>query len=119
MSKDQAIGALILAVSVVGIVAYAWLVFFTDLWAMVLRLTGFVAVGGILVILAWIGYTLATTPPPKPIEAIESEVSEASKAEESPVKESEASKASEAKAEAKAEASEAKPKEEAKESSKP
>ncbi|MFZ8793387.1 MAG: transcriptional regulator, partial [Acidilobaceae archaeon] len=27
-------------------------------------------------ILAWIGYTLATTPPPKPIEEIEKEIEE-------------------------------------------
>ncbi|MEM3694273.1 MAG: transcriptional regulator [Candidatus Bathyarchaeia archaeon] len=76
MSKDQVIGSLILAASLIGILAYAWLVFFSDLWAIVLRLTGFVAVGGILALMAWIGYTLATTPPPKPIEALESEATE-------------------------------------------
>jgi predicted DNA-binding transcriptional regulator len=26
------------------------------------------AVGGVLLIIAWIGYTLATTPPPMPLE---------------------------------------------------
>jgi len=30
----------------------------------------------VLGILAWIGYTLATTPPPKPIEEIEKEIEE-------------------------------------------
>jgi predicted DNA-binding transcriptional regulator len=39
-----------------------------------LQLTGFIAVGAVLGILAWIGYTLATTPPPKPIEEIEKEI---------------------------------------------
>jgi predicted DNA-binding transcriptional regulator len=33
-----------------------------------------VAVVGVFGILAWIGYTLATTPPPKPIEEIEKEM---------------------------------------------
>jgi predicted DNA-binding transcriptional regulator len=35
-----------------------------------------VVVAAILTILAWIGYTLATTPPPKPIEEIEKEIGE-------------------------------------------
>jgi len=74
MGKDKALGALLFLGGILGIVAYAWLVFFTGLWATVLKLTGFVAVGGILAILAWIGYTLATTPPPKPIEEIEKEL---------------------------------------------
>jgi predicted DNA-binding transcriptional regulator len=46
-----------------------------------LQLTGFIAVGAVLGILAWIGYTLATTPPPKPIEDVEKELE---KAEEKP-----------------------------------
>jgi predicted DNA-binding transcriptional regulator len=33
-----------------------------------------IAVAGLGGILAWIGYTLATTPPPKPIEEIEKEI---------------------------------------------
>ena len=41
---------------------------------LVLQLTGFIAVGAVLGILAWIGYMLATTPPPKPIEDIEKEL---------------------------------------------
>ena len=34
------------------------------------------AVTAVLFIAAWIGYTLATTPPPKPIEEIEKELEE-------------------------------------------
>jgi len=41
---------------------------------LVLRLTGTVAVLGVFGILAWIGYTLATTPPPPPIEELEKEL---------------------------------------------
>ncbi|MEM1570053.1 MAG: transcriptional regulator [Candidatus Bathyarchaeia archaeon] len=74
MSKDQTIGALLLAAGVLGILFYAYLVFLTEYALLVLKLTGFIAVGGVLGILAWIGYTLATTPPPKPIEDIEKEI---------------------------------------------
>jgi len=76
MSKDQAIGALILVGSVAGIFIYAWLLFLMGpaISLLALQLTGLVAVGGVLGILAWIGYTLATTPPPAPIEDIEKEL---------------------------------------------
>ena len=72
------IGGLLAVGSVVGILVYAWLVFLAEAWLsmFVLKLTGFVAVAGVLGILAWIGYTLATTPPPKPIEEIEKELEE-------------------------------------------
>lgn len=77
MHKDQVIGTIILAVSVIVIIVYIWLVFFPPLAGVdlfLLKLTGAVAVAGIFAILGWIGYTLATTPPPKPIEEIEKEV---------------------------------------------
>ena len=80
MSRDQAVGAILCIGSLIGILAYGWLVFASE-WAMLtLQLTGFIAVGAVG-ILAWIGYTLATTPPPKPIEDIEKELE---KAEEKP-----------------------------------
>lgn len=82
MSKDQAIGALLLVAGVLGILVYAYLVFLTEYALLVLKLTGFAAVGGVLAILAWIGYTLATTPPPKLIEDIEKEIEEELKKEE-------------------------------------
>ena len=74
MSRDQVIGALILVASVIGIIVYGWILFFTEWTILLLQLTGFVAVAAVLGILAWIGYTLATTPPPKPIEEIEKEL---------------------------------------------
>jgi predicted DNA-binding transcriptional regulator len=85
VSRDQTVGILLCLGSVLGILAYGWLVFASE-WAMlVLQLTGFIAVGAVLGILAWIGYTLATIPPPKPIEAeaSEAEVKEGLKREES------------------------------------
>jgi predicted DNA-binding transcriptional regulator len=78
MSKDQSIGALVLVACIAGIVLYGALVF--DLVPgystshIVLQLTGFIAILGILGIGAWIGWTMATTPPPKPIEELEKEI---------------------------------------------
>lgn len=76
MSKDQFIGIFLLVLCVLGIILYGWLVFLTEWALLVLQLTGFVAIAGVLGILSWIGYTLATTPPPKPIEDIEKELEE-------------------------------------------
>ena len=76
MSRDQLVGALLLVCGVLGIIVYGWLVFLSGWSLFVLQLTGFVAVAAVLGILAWIGYTLATTPPPKPIEEIERELEE-------------------------------------------
>jgi len=72
---------------VIGIIIYGWVLFFTEWTILLLQLTGFVAVAAILGILAWIGYTLATTPPPKPIEEIEKELEEELKKLEEEVKE--------------------------------
>ena len=66
MNKDQAIGAVILIGSVIGVVAYTWLLYVYAI--IVLQITAFIAVAAVLVILAWIGWTMATTPPPAPFE---------------------------------------------------
>jgi len=67
LNRDQSIGAIILVASVIGIVAYGWLLYAFP--TVVLQVTAFIAVAGILGILVWIGWTMATTPPPAPIEA--------------------------------------------------
>ncbi len=74
MSRDQVIGFSLLAVSVLVVAVYGWLVFATEYYLLVLKLTGFMAIAGVFTVLAWIGYTLATTPPPKPVEEIEKEI---------------------------------------------
>ncbi|MEM2794293.1 MAG: transcriptional regulator, partial [Thermofilaceae archaeon] len=66
MTRDQAIGAGLMVGSIAGIALYGWLLT-TPYSSLVIHLTAFIAVAGVLGILAWIGYTLATTPPPKPI----------------------------------------------------
>jgi predicted DNA-binding transcriptional regulator len=73
---DRVLGALILVISIVGIVIYFWLVFFTP-WAMLtIQASAFLAVAAMLLILAWIGYTMATTPPPVPIEDLDIDTEE-------------------------------------------
>ena len=83
MNKDQVLGALLLLGGVVGILLYGWLVFFSQWGFLLLQLTGFIAITGILGILAWIGYTLATTPAPAPFEDLEKAVEEEVKADKS------------------------------------
>jgi hypothetical protein len=87
VSKDQAIGWLIFIVCAVVIVGYIVALFAYDplikdtinlgnsdevrFWLVAIPvLIAFVAV---LAIGAWIGWTMGTTPPPRPIEEIESE----------------------------------------------
>ena len=97
-SKDQAIGGVICLVCVLVAVFYVltlfapnWLTWIgidyvvDQFWLIAIPvLVAFVA---ILAIGAWIGWTMATTPPPKPIEEITTEMEEsAASAEETPEK---------------------------------
>jgi hypothetical protein len=86
VSKDQAIGSVILLVCIIVAVGYLITLFYPT-WLVNIGLLGstsnvqfwviaipvFVAFIAILGIGAWIGYTMATTPPPKPIEEITTE----------------------------------------------
>ena len=82
LSKDQAIGAIIVIVCFIVAVAFTGLLFFYDPYISSIINLGstenvhfwliatpvaivFIA---IMAIGAWIGYTMASTPPPKPIE---------------------------------------------------
>jgi len=58
---------------VIGLVLYAWLLYAHAV--VVLQITAFVAVAAVLLIMAWIGWTMATTPPPAPLEHEASAVS--------------------------------------------
>jgi predicted DNA-binding transcriptional regulator len=68
MANDRAIGGTIFGGSILGIIIYGLLIFWWPL--AVLEVTAFLAVLLLLAILAWIGYTMATTPPPEPITDI-------------------------------------------------
>ena len=86
VSKDQAIGGLIFIVCVIVAIGYVLALFLPKelflllnavppadfrLWLVAIPvLIAFIVV---LFIGAWIGWTMATTPPPKPLEEIEAE----------------------------------------------
>ena len=83
MSKDQAIGGMIFAVcAIIGILYTVGLFYFgnpVNRWSIefwFIAIPVFLAFIAILAIGAWIGWTMATTPPPKPIEEITSEAEE-------------------------------------------
>jgi predicted DNA-binding transcriptional regulator len=114
VSKDQAIGGAIFTVCVIVAVLYIVFLFGADwmkdlgwvtdasavrFWVVAVPvLVAFVAIMGIG---AWIGWTMATTPPPKPIEEITSEIEE--KKEEEKVEEKAAEEVTETKEEKKPE----------------
>ncbi|MEM3497699.1 MAG: hypothetical protein QXO68_00365 [Conexivisphaerales archaeon] len=66
MSNDKALGALIMVASIIVIFIYAYLDVIYPL--ILLQITAFIVVTALLGVLAWIGYTLLTTPVPKPVE---------------------------------------------------
>jgi predicted DNA-binding transcriptional regulator len=88
VSKDQAIGGAILIVCALVAIFYIIAVFLPGwiidplnlqmnentfrLW--VVAIPVFIAFVAIMFIGAWIGWTMATTPPPKPIEEITTEI---------------------------------------------
>jgi hypothetical protein len=87
VSKDQAIGGVICLVCVLVAIFYLVTLFVPDwlswigityifdrVW--VIAVPVFVAFVAIMAIGAWIGWTMATTPPPKPIEEITTEMEE-------------------------------------------
>lgn len=90
VSKDQGIGGAILAVCVIIALGFALLVIFPGEISKFLGMTTdgntirldavlilvSIAFIAILAIGAWIGWTMATTPPPKPIEEITTEIEE-------------------------------------------
>jgi hypothetical protein len=93
MSKDQAIGGAIFLVCLLVAVGYIVTLFVPTIFVDCLDYVGlnttvedvkfwivaipvFIAFIAVLFIGAWIGWTMATTPPPKPIEEITSEMEE-------------------------------------------
>ena len=68
MANDRTVGGGIFAGSVLGILVYAALLYYSPLF--ILEITALLAVALLLGILAWIGYTMATTPPPEPMTDI-------------------------------------------------
>lgn len=63
MGRRKAVGAAIFALSIAGFVAYAYLLMLSEWSPIVLQLSVMMIVGGILGVVSWIGYTMATTRP--------------------------------------------------------
>lgn len=90
VSKDQTIGGIIFIVCLIVAILYIvtlfypqWLTSFgvevnwvSDVQFWVIAIPVFIAFMAVMFIGAWIGWTMATTPPPKPIEEITSEMEE-------------------------------------------
>lgn len=94
MSKGQTIGGIIFLVCVAIAIFYVATLFFPErlgmlglnlapaavqFWAVAIPV--FITFLAVMGIGAWIGWTMATTPPPKPIEEISSEIEEKSEEE--------------------------------------
>jgi len=60
---DRSLGTVLLLGGIFGILAYLWLIFASPYDLLILKLTAVVAVASIFGILAWIGYTMVSTPP--------------------------------------------------------
>ena len=69
--NDKTLGYLILVGSILGIVIYFYLLFLSPWCTLTIHISAMLAVGTMLAIVAWIGYTLATTPPPMPLEELD------------------------------------------------
>jgi predicted DNA-binding transcriptional regulator len=86
MSKDQVIGGVICLVCVLVAIFYVVTLFYpqwlssiaaaSDVKFWIVAVPVLVTFVAIMAIGAWIGWTMATTPPPKPIEEITAEMEE-------------------------------------------
>lgn len=79
LARDQVIGLGLVVVSIAIAIAITYLLFFPPsegVDILTLKVIIEIAVIALAGIVGWIGYTLATTPPPKPIEEIEKEIEE-------------------------------------------
>jgi hypothetical protein len=68
LSTSHRLGVLILLVSLIGFIFYAYLLIFTSYDILVLKLTLLCFVAAIIGVLAWMGYTMATATSPESSE---------------------------------------------------
>lgn len=76
MAYGKLLGSLIIVISTIILVIYTYALFLTNYDLILIKLTLEILVAGISIVLIWIGYTILTAPPPKPIEEIEKEIEE-------------------------------------------
>ena len=63
MSKRSSTGIIIFVLCIVGFFVYAYLLMLSEWSPIVLQLSMLMVVGGVLGVISWIGYTMATTKP--------------------------------------------------------
>ena len=63
MSKRKAVGIIIFLLAISAFLVYAYLLMLSEWSPIVLQLSILMIVGGILGVISWIGYTMATTKP--------------------------------------------------------
>ncbi len=63
MTKRRTIGITIFVLSIGGFFVYAYLLMLSEWSPIVLQLSVLMAVGGILGVISWIGYNMATSKP--------------------------------------------------------
>ena len=61
MSKRRSTGIIIFVLCIISFIVYAYLLMLSEWSGIVLQLTILMIVGGVLGIISWIGYTMATT----------------------------------------------------------
>ena len=69
--NDKSLGWVIFLGSFVGIIIYLWLVFISPWGWLTIQISASFVVAAVLLVVAWIGYTLMTTPTPAPMEDFE------------------------------------------------
>jgi hypothetical protein len=60
-TRSRLTGILILAMSIIGFVIYLYLILASKWDILVLKISIIVAVGAVVSVMAWIGYTMSTT----------------------------------------------------------
>jgi len=63
MIRQRVVGISIFVLCIVGFFAYAYLLMLSEWSPVVLQLSVLMAVGGILGVISWIGYNMATSKP--------------------------------------------------------
>ena len=63
MIRQRIVGILIFVLCIVGFFVYAYLLMLSEWSPVVLQLSVLMAVGGILGVISWIGYNMATSKP--------------------------------------------------------
>jgi hypothetical protein len=62
MNRNKPTGVVLLFVSIIALIGYAYLLLVSEWRMLVLEITALIIVGVLATIMAWIGFTMATAP---------------------------------------------------------